>query len=65
MLFAVWTWRDAFILIPILIGVVAYGIMILLMRVLPKEDWDLLRGQGRRLINRFSPHKSEPAKIKG
>lgn len=65
MLFAVWTWRDAFILIPILIGVVAYGIMILIMRVLPKEDWDLLRGQGRRLINRFSPHKSEPAKIKG
>jgi O-antigen/teichoic acid export membrane protein len=65
MLIAVWPLRDAFILIPISIGVVVYAGMIMLMRVLPKEDWNLFLDLGRRITRRFSPRKTKPAEIKG
>lgn len=65
MLIAVWTWRDVFILIPISIGVVTYTGMIMLMRVLPKEDRNLFLDLGRRVTRRFSLRRSKPAEIKG
>lgn len=62
---AVWYWQEAFIVIPILIGVVVYTALIVILRVLPKEDWLLLKEQGQGLFGRIIPRKSKPAKIKG
>ncbi len=37
-----WTVRDAFLLIPLVVGAVTYLGMILILRAIPKEDWDSL-----------------------
>jgi hypothetical protein len=43
MFVAVMLVRDAFLAIPLIIGVVVYSGAILLMRVVPREDWALLK----------------------
>jgi len=43
MILAVSVFQNMFILIPILVGVGTYGALILLFRVIPKEDWRLFR----------------------
>ncbi|MBK8904166.1 MAG: flippase [Anaerolineaceae bacterium] len=52
MLFAVWWVKDLFILIPILVGVMTYLGMILVLRIIPKEDWLLIRELGQAVTKR-------------
>ncbi len=58
---AVWMVRDSFIAIPIAVGAVTYLLLILLLRVVPKEDWALLRGLAQSGLNRLK--KREPKAV--
>jgi O-antigen/teichoic acid export membrane protein len=60
-----WPLRDTFILIPIGVGVVVYAGMILVLRVIPKDDWLLLRSILQNLIIRLRKPKAEPTRIGG
>ncbi len=60
-----WLMRGAFILIPVAIGAVAYAGMILVMRVVPQEDWVLLRSIVQSLMARFRKPKAAPTRIGG
>ena len=62
---AVWLLRDVFILVPIIVGVIVYLVMILLLRVIPKEDWIMLKGIVISFRDRFMKRSSEPAGMRG
>jgi predicted membrane channel-forming protein YqfA (hemolysin III family) len=63
MLAVVWTIRDLFIVIPIAVGGVVYVGLVILFRVVPEEDWVLLRSVAQKLLYRFRKHQSEPASL--
>lgn len=63
MLAVVWTIRDLFIIIPIAVGGVVYVGLVILFRVVPEEDWALLRAVAQKLLYRFRKHQSEPASL--
>ncbi len=65
MVAAIWMWRDAFIAIPVVVGGIVYLGLILLMRVVPKEDWALALNLAQPLLRRFRRQKAEPVGIKG
>jgi O-antigen/teichoic acid export membrane protein len=56
---AVWFVQDLFLAIPILVGVVAYAVAVLLLRVLPRDEWtsllDMLSLFITRIRMRFAP----------
>ena len=54
MVLAVWWLRDYFIAIPILTGAVAYISMVLLLKIVPKEDMASFKELTRRFIARFT-----------
>ena len=43
MVAVIWWLRDAPIYLPILLGIVAYAAMVLMLRLIPSEDWALFR----------------------
>ncbi|MBE0697066.1 MAG: flippase [Anaerolineaceae bacterium] len=59
----VWQLRQYFIAIPILVGGVIYVGAILLFRVVPQDDWALLKSLGLGLLARFSRGKIRPSSI--
>ncbi|MCB8977307.1 MAG: flippase [Ardenticatenaceae bacterium] len=52
MLLVVWWVKDLFIIIPILVGAITYLIMILVLRIIPKEDWLLIRELAQAVLKR-------------
>jgi O-antigen/teichoic acid export membrane protein len=40
----VWWWRQSFIAVPIAVGAVIYVALVLLLRIIPREDMELMRG---------------------
>lgn len=60
-----WVVRDAFLLIPILVGAVTYIGMILILRAIPKEDWDAFFKLGSFLFDRLRRRPAAPAELKG
>ena len=58
MVAATWWARDLFIAIPIGLGMVSYMALILLLRVVPPEDWDLLKTIGASFMKRL---RKQPA----
>lgn len=54
----VWWFRDLFIAIPILVGMLVYVGMILLLKVITPEDMALLKGFGQRIAARFSKQEA-------
>lgn len=64
---AVVTWlvRDAFLLVPILVGAVTYIVMILALRAIPKEDWDSFFKLGSFLFDRLRRRSAASAELKG
>jgi len=58
MVAATWWARDLFIAIPIGLGMVSYVALILLLRVVPPEDWDLLKTIGASFMKRL---RKQPA----
>ncbi|MCA9964070.1 MAG: hypothetical protein KC423_07505, partial [Anaerolineales bacterium] len=63
MLAVVWTIRDLPIVIPIAVGGVVYIGLIVILRVVPEEDWAVLRAAGQKILSRFRKHQSEPASL--
>jgi O-antigen/teichoic acid export membrane protein len=60
-----WLVRDAFLLIPILVGAVTYIGMILILRAIPKDDWDSFFKLGSSLFDRLRRRPAAPAELKG
>ncbi len=65
MVAAVWLWRDSFIAIPIAVGAVTYLVLILMLRIVPQEDWQLLRGMVQQMMKRFRSQEAEPVGLNG
>jgi O-antigen/teichoic acid export membrane protein len=60
MIAATWWVRDAFIAIPVIIGILSYGLAILILRLLDKDDWEIIRGLRNTVIARLR-HRMNPA----
>ncbi len=52
-----WSLREMFILIPILAGGITYIGMILILRIVPQEDWLLLQSLAQSVLARFRKSK--------
>jgi O-antigen/teichoic acid export membrane protein len=48
-----WQFRNLFIAVPVVIGVIVYVGLVLLLKVVPPEDWALLKEMASHLIDRF------------
>jgi O-antigen/teichoic acid export membrane protein len=60
-----WIWRDAFLLIPISVGVVTYLALIILVRALPKEDWNFIIDTARSVFLRVRGRFVKTAELEG
>ena len=56
---AVWFLRDFFIAIPVIIGGVVYLLLIIIMRVIPNEDWVMFGNLAQRLLARLRGRKTK------
>ncbi len=65
MMAVVWFLRDAFIAIPIAVGAIVYLLLIVVLRVVPKEDWVLIRDLAQRFLIRLRGRKSKPVGLEG
>lgn len=53
MMFVVWQFADQLIVIPIFMGVISYLALVFVLRIIPKEDWELLQGIGQQFLNKL------------
>jgi O-antigen/teichoic acid export membrane protein len=60
---AVWFVKDSFIAIPVVVGAVTYAILILILRVVPREDWQLLGHLGQSLLDKIRGSRMKPASL--
>jgi O-antigen/teichoic acid export membrane protein len=60
MIAATWWFRDAFIAIPIIIGIISYGIAILLFRLLGKDDWEIITGIRDTVVAKLQRRRIKP-----
>ncbi len=58
-----WWLRSAFLAIPIVLGGAVYVAMILLLRVVPPDDWKILRLAWSSILARISRRPSQPVDI--
>ncbi len=61
MVACVWLVRDMFIAVPIIVGALAYPALALLLRVVSKDDIELVKRTGRGLFARIRRARTEPA----
>lgn len=61
MVACVWLVRDQFIVVPIVVGALAYPALALLLRAVSKDDIDLVRQSGRGLFARLRRARTKPA----
>ncbi len=54
-----WLLRDMFILVPVVAGAATYIALILLFRVLPAEDFKLIRALAAQLLRRLRPRRDQ------
>jgi O-antigen/teichoic acid export membrane protein len=59
MVVVTWQVRDYFIVVPVVVGAVTYGGMILLLRVVPKEDFALLKNAAAGFLARIRRQETE------
>jgi hypothetical protein len=52
MALVVWRFDNLFIAIPVFLGVVSYLALVLLLRIIPKEDFAFLQGLLQQLFNK-------------
>lgn len=60
----VWQVRDQFFVVPLVIGAAVYTVSILILRVLSKEDWQVLTEMVQQLVARFNK-KALPTTVRG
>lgn len=63
MVACVWLVRDMFIVIPVMVGALSYSILAILLRVISKDDMELIRRAGRGLIARIRGASTTPASM--
>jgi hypothetical protein len=61
MIGSTWWVRDSFIALPVILGALTYIGVIVLLRVIPSEDWALLRELGQGLLVKVGIRKAQPA----
>ena len=61
MVAATWWFRDMFIVIPILIGAAVYGVSVLILRIIPKNEMDLAKSMLSELIHKLRNRRQEQA----
>jgi len=54
----VWWLRDLFIAIPVMVGVAVYVGLVLLLRIVPREDLDLFQSLARGALGRLRPRQA-------
>ena len=47
-----WQWRTSFIAIPIAVGILTYLALLLVLRIVPREEVDMIRWFGRSALRR-------------
>lgn len=57
----VWWLRSLFVAIPIGIGIIVYSVFLLLLRVISREDWEMIRDMGLNVFKRLGLYKEQPA----
>jgi O-antigen/teichoic acid export membrane protein len=62
---ATWSVRNYFILIPVAVGIATYGAAILIIKVVPREDWDLVKSLGGSYLGRLRRKPSDASVIGG
>jgi O-antigen/teichoic acid export membrane protein len=55
-----WIMRDYFIAVPVAVGAAVYLLCILLFRVIPAEDWMLIRRASHNVLARFRSRHPQP-----
>jgi O-antigen/teichoic acid export membrane protein len=61
MIAVTWWFRDAFVAIPVIIGIISYGISILILRLLGEDDWEIIKGVRNSVMARLQRHRMNPA----
>jgi O-antigen/teichoic acid export membrane protein len=62
MVAAIWWLRDAPIYLPVLLGAAVYAGMVLLLRLIPAEDWGLFQSILQEVKARFAMRRAQPDK---
>ncbi len=62
MLGVVWWVRHAMIVVPILLGAITYFSMVWVLRIIPKEDWQMIKALGPAVIKRLQKRQPELSK---
>lgn len=65
MLAVTWWLRDVFIAVPVLVGAAVYIVMVLVLHVVPPEDWEILKTAAAQILNRLQKRQVQPANIHG
>lgn len=60
---AVWFVKDLFIAIPVVVGAATYAILVLILRVVPREDWQLLGHLGHSLLDKIRGSRVKPVSL--
>jgi O-antigen/teichoic acid export membrane protein len=53
-----WFFRDMFVIIPILVGAAAYLLLVLGLRIIPREDMRLIAQMAQRILGRIRQRKA-------
>jgi hypothetical protein len=62
---ATWTVREAFIVIPLIVGAATYVVMVFILRAIPKEDMEFIHETFLTVLQRFRGRLIGPAISKG
>jgi hypothetical protein len=65
MVFTSWWLRDSIIILPIVVGAIAYLSSIIILRVVPKEDWQFIKSFVHSAIHQIQKTKSIPSEVGG
>jgi hypothetical protein len=65
MVVSAWGLRQMFIAIPILVGACVYLFLVWALRIIPKEDWELLQSLLHSVLSKLRKSASSPTKAGG
>lgn len=59
MIAVTWWFRESFIAVPIIIGVLSYGVSVLVLRLIDREDWALIQGLWKSVLSKINRRQVE------
>lgn len=63
MMAACWWWRESAIVVSVVVGALVYVAMVVVLRILPQEDWDMLRSALREVLGRIRSKVGVPVSV--